>query len=386
MRILYATLHELKKESNSKRVEFRIRKNNFDVNDNNVNILVTSTINAINSDKTKKIYGSFNNSHRFKFFLERFIGNKTDKFFKVFTRKILHFIKEKMLANNKYITSTGGYVLFFIYEDAKKYKEYFGCVIFKQNSGILIDNNLNPRDSIYVDLKKLQQAILIDINLYKQSLGKDDSDDLYIKFISSSKEYSDYFIDSFGCYNSSKPEKVTENIINGVYSFFKDKGSKLNSCEIKELALIAKKSIINFLKKKKNEFSLDEVKNNIISVLNDNYESIKDHIKDVNNFSEDLVNDLHNNEKYKVPFYFRIDQSTLKKHLSNKIEEPNKRWSLNAEYGLVDIIDSDNQKNIPSNKSILINSVDRTILIRDVDKNSIQKFITKMKEQEKEDE
>ena len=384
MNILYATLHELKKEPNSKKVEFHIRKNNFDVNDNNVNILVTSTINTINSNKTKKIYGSFNDSHHFKIFLEKFTGNKTGKFFKVFTRKILHFIKEKMLLKNKHITSTGGYVLFFLYEDVKKSKEYFGCVIFKQNSGILIDNNLNPSDSIYVDLKKLQQAILIDVNLYKESLAQKDSDDLYIRFISSSKEYSDYFIDSFGCYNSSKPEKVTENIINGVYSFFKYKGIELDSNEIKEIGLVAKKSIINFLKKKKDEFSLDEVRNNIISVLNDNYESIKDHIKDFSNFSDQLISDLHNNEKYKVPFYFRIDQSTLKKHLSNKIEELNKRWSLSAEYGLVDIIDSGDQKNIPSHKSILINRTDRTILIRDVDSKSIQKFITKMKEQEDE--
>lgn len=105
-------------------------------------------------------------------------------------------------------------------------------------------------------------------------------------------------------------------------------------------------------------------------------DDIKEIISDTDNFSEELVSYLHNNDEYKVPFYFRTSKSELKKHLSSKIEEQNKRWSLSVEFGIVGISNEVNN----TNKNVILNPTDRTILIRDIDSKSMNKFIEKMKE------
>ncbi|WGE33406.1 nucleoid-associated protein [Actinobacillus genomosp. 1] len=260
-----------------------------------------------------------------------------------------------------------------MYQDNIKNKKYFVCVIFKQNAGISIDANLDLQDAIYVELKKLQQAFIIDLNIYNAFLRNNKSEeyDSYIRFLSQTNNYSDYFIDAFGCDNSSKPDKVTENILQGIYDYFIEKGKEINSLEIKHLALSAKKKIVNFLKNSNAELSLDKVKDTIKSFLLNNESELEQVNLDIEEFSNGIVSYLHENEKYKIPFYFSISKNILKKHLGNKIEDENKRWTLNTEYGIIGKTDE-------NNKTIILDQTNKTILIKDVSAKSIEKFIKEM--------
>lgn len=370
MNILFATLHEIKKEAYTRLVEIKTRQNNFDISNNNVQILITSTINTLLQNKTKKIYASFTGQHKFKNKLQNFLISKNASLFRILTIKTLIYLKRKMISNNKHINSTGGYVLFFLYKDATN-KEYFVCSVFKQNAGLSIDDNLEPQNAIYVDLKKLQQAIIIDLDKFQNNL-----DDEYIRFLTQGANYSDYFLEAFGCNNEVKPEKVTKNILNGVYNFFKEQGEKLQSDAVKDLAITAKKRVTNYLRRSDPESDLGRIKDLINTILVEHIDDIKEIISDTDNFSEELVSYLHNNDEYKVPFYFRTSKSELKKHLSSKIEEQNKRWSLSVEFGIVGISNEVNN----TNKNVILNPTDRTILIRDIDSKSMNKFIEKMKE------
>lgn len=375
MNILFATLHEIKKETNTKLVEIKTRKNNFDISNNNVQILITSTINTLLQNKTKKIYASFTGQHKFKNKLQNFLVNKNSSLFRILTIKTLIYLKRKMISNNKYITSTGGYVLFFLYKDGITNKEYFVCSVFKQNAGLSIDDNLEPQNAIYVDLKKLQQAIIIDLDKF-QRVTTNNLDDEYIRFLTQGANYSDYFLEAFGCNNEVKPEKVTNNILNGVYNFFKGQGEKMQSDAVKDLAITAKKRVTNYLRRSDPDSDLGRIKDLINTILIEHIDDIKEIISDTDHFSEELVSYLHNNDKYKVPFYFRTSKSELKKHLSSKIEEQNKRWSLSVEFGIVGISHEINN----TNKNVILNPTDRTILIRDIDSKSMNKFIEKIKE------
>lgn len=375
MNILFATLHEIKKETNTKLVEIKTRKNNFDISNNNVQILITSTINTLLQNKTKKIYASFTGQHKFKNKLQNFLISKNASLFRILTIKTLIYLKREMISNNKHITSTGGYVLFFLYKDVITNKEYFVCSVFKQNAGLSIDDNLEPQNAIYVDLKKLQQAIIIDLDKFQRVITNN-LDDEYIRFLTQGANYSDYFLEAFGCNNEVKPEKVTKNILNGVYNFFKEQGEKLQSDAVKDLAITAKKRVTNYLRRSDPESDLGRIKDLINTILVEHIDDIKEIISDTDNFSEELVSYLHNNDEYKVPFYFRTSKSELKKHLSSKIEEQNKRWSLSVEFGIVGISNEVNN----TNKNVILNPTDRTILIRDIDSKSMNKFIEKMKE------
>lgn len=375
MNILFATLHEIKKETNTKLVEIKTRQNNFDISNNNVQILITSTINTLLQNKTKKIYASFTGQHKFKNKLQNFLISKNASLFRILTIKTLIYLKREMISNNKHINSTGGYVLFFLYKDASTNKEYFVCSVFKQNAGLSIDDNLEPQNAIYVDLKKLQQAIIIDLDKFQRVITNN-LDDEYIRFLTQGANYSDYFLEAFGCNNEVKPEKVTKNILNGVYNFFKEQGEKLQSDAVKDLAITAKKRVTNYLRRSDPESDLGRIKDLINTILVEHIDDIKEIISDTDNFSEELVSYLHNNDEYKVPFYFRTSKSELKKHLSSKIEEQNKRWSLSVEFGIVGISNEVNN----TNKNVILNPTDRTILIRDIDSKSMNKFIEKMKE------
>lgn len=375
MNISYATLHEIKKEENSKDVNFNIRKDNFNVLDNNVQILVSNTRNSLFSSKTKKIYCCFdsNNGNNFYKGINAFFRKKNKDLFKCLTRKTLYYIRSEMIKGKNYVKSTGGYVLFFMFTDDINNKDYFVCTIFKQNSGLSIDNNLDVTNAIYVDLKKLQQAFIIDINMYSafiRNKGKDCYSS-YIQFIAQNKNcYSNYFIQSFGCSSASKPDKVTRNIIKGIYQYFISKSEELNSSEVEELAHIAKKEIINYLRRdlSNNNFNLGEIKDKIKDIILDN--NISD-IDDIDSFSQGLVSKLYNEDQ--IPYYFSIDKKELKSHISGKIEETSKRWTLNTEYGIVGVKSREN-----NDKDIILDPNNNTILIRNVSNTKMSRFIKNM--------
>lgn len=134
-----------------------------------------------------------------------------------FVRFTTHSMENLLGRMNDQQFSTGGYVLFVLYRNDDG--NPLMCVAMLRNKqGNAIDENLNVKETIHIDLEKLHICCQIDITPW---LDQDDNESKYMSFIKgrASSTTPEYFIKFVGCAEFSDSSTQTAELVQVVRDY-----------------------------------------------------------------------------------------------------------------------------------------------------------------------
>lgn len=205
--------------------------------------------------------------------------------------KFTSIAMENLLAKiNDEEFATGGYILFTLYIDEDGTQKC--CIAMLRNKqGSAIDNDLNVKESIHLDLDKLHICCQIDIDSWQDP---DDEHTKYMTFIKgrASSTTPKYFLKFVGCAEFSDSKSETETLTQIIKDYCRDQ--RFNNEES-----------INF-KRKVYDYCKDK---------SDNHESV--YVTDLSHYLNEEEPDKFllfvNNGNYEVSNGFEIHPHSLKK-------------------------------------------------------------------------
>lgn len=218
----------------------------IDNTDGSANLFVNS-FQKQNSSRKGLQYGVFSEDSELKKFVETLDETINGERFLQLSIDIAKRFKNTLVPQ-----ASGGYVIIFLYNDAKK-GWIFAIAIMddKQDSGL--DENLKFVSSMSLNISKMALSTTLRIERFKDE--NDDSN--YLTFLTGLRELSSYYKDNFiGCDNVLKSKVATDNVMNAIESFITDK-IKYDEKEKKEI----REKVVNYCYKHAEEVNLRELIN-----------------------------------------------------------------------------------------------------------------------------
>ena len=240
MKLRYAVVHELVKESGKPIKPNHLAKSLLDVSNEVVIELVTKITELIGQRQNTANYGVFREDAARTQLPDRVIAytrssEKTEKEFSDLANVSMQTLHAEAA---KQSLATGGYIVFADYNSSGD--RFFLTAMIKQRSGITM-NGLVPQSVSELELSKLHQVARISLNKLQNYLVEQDEDKkhekTYVAFVSpkSNREAAGYFVTALGCEPGTPSAKATHSAIRGVVDFFD--GNDLISQYKKEVKL-----------------------------------------------------------------------------------------------------------------------------------------------------
>lgn len=225
MKLRYAVVHELVKESGQPIKPNHLATSLLDVSNEVVIELVTKITELIGQRQNTANYGVFREdaartqlpNHVIKYTKS---SERTDKEFSDLTKISMQTLHVEAA---KQSLATGGYIVFADYNSSGN--RFFLTAMIKQRSGITMDE-LVPQSVAELDLSKLHQVARISLNKLQNYLVEQDEnkkrEKTYVAFVSprSNREAAGYFVTALGCEPGTPSAKATQSAIRGVVDFF----------------------------------------------------------------------------------------------------------------------------------------------------------------------
>lgn len=219
MEIVYAIVHELKKEANGAPDLF-LRDSVLPISDSlkrlSEELLVTY------GRRSSKGFGSFDkdeNTYPFSKDFSAFLTDNTQECFIDFTKKGMGHLKSRIADAN---LATGGYVLFFLYANNDEPKwPYLFMTLLRQTTGCAITRDLNVGDIDHLDLRGLHIGCHINTAEWKKEAVSP-----YITFIkgAASKTTPEYFLRAIGCAEFTDSRAQTEELLRALSDYAQSQG------------------------------------------------------------------------------------------------------------------------------------------------------------------
>ncbi|MCO8164822.1 nucleoid-associated protein [Pseudomonas sp. 21LCFQ010] len=320
-----AIIHSFKKLAHTDYVSEVVKKTKLlDIENPALESLAKGINGLIGKEGNSVVYGQFSNDGRQGPFPQEFEAYTS---FVDDNKKFLdlsHLAMDQLVDQaGKQVLSTGGHILFAIYESVGEH--FFICASMKQKGGIQLDENYVPIEIQEVDLNKVQQAARINLkrfNEIKQLAPENEdseADKTYLCFISKGRDSqaSDYFISALGCAKGVASGRATKNAIDNVGRFFRDRPA------LRSLSYKAKEAVTKYLESALEAGTparLDSICHAAISLVSpelvEEVEGLKDYL---------------NGERNRVPNEFTVNAKALKEKTRIKGEASN--WSLQFDKG-----------------------------------------------------
>ncbi len=277
--LIYAIIHELKKEANTSTfISFRDTILPFN---QSLDLLFTELINIYDKKATKGL-GKFNpdnNTYPFNKDLKTFLFAFSEYAFIQFSKNAMNHIKSRIETEN---FAVGGYILFFLYKYNNKYNVFIG--LLRNTQGCIITSNLGISNFEHLDINNLHIGCRIEPEEWLLN-----SESPYITFIkgSTSRSTPEYFLKAIGCSEFTNSKSQTRTLLTALKAY----------ADYKNLTIDEKSSINKKVHDHCNEYSTVDI--NALSILIDP--------SNPSDFFE-FVND----NNYKIGFGFEPDKKILK--------------------------------------------------------------------------
>ena len=311
-------IHQLNKVQHKEIKPSNIRPEVLDANSEIVQNLVNE-INALYCRKGNNVqYGVFIEGEgrgSFPDSFESYSANEvlTDKDFIELTKKAMESL---YIQANAKSSSSGGYILF-VDCNLPSSGRFFITAMVKQKAGVTLDDSLDLKELLHLDITRLHQAARINFSKYMQFLQASDekkSEINYLNFVSpkTNAEAAGYFITALGCTQGCSSARATADVVRASVEFFE------SNEELKKHSYDIRQKLHEHLGKK--AFDGESVKLSEIEKIAREFIPADDSEK-VEELADSFVSHL-NGEKWAIPVEFTVHTGTLKKQsfISSKTE------------------------------------------------------------------
>lgn len=211
MKLIRIVLHHLIKEQGIKKATLNTSESLLPVNETTEEF-AKSVIQSYG--KKYPTYGVFEGDSKkypFQSYLSEYIKSKKPEDFLKFSLRSMDKLSEKIESK----TTTGGYVVFFHYEE--KQQEYMVTLMLDKTIRFSVDDeDLSLKKLLSLDLEKLARANRVDIQKWNNK------EEQYLSFIKGTRQISHYFQDFIGSTDMTSSKENSDNLKYALQSYFKE--------------------------------------------------------------------------------------------------------------------------------------------------------------------
>jgi nucleoid-associated protein len=336
----YAVIHSFEKQQHNSLIdpEKIVKKPLLNAESSGIIKLVSSIHSLLGKTGNNVIWGQFSENGRqgrFPKLTNDIIDSNSKENFQTLSHIALDEIIDQA---REEALSTGGFFLFAQYE--QNAVSYLLVTSIKQKDGLRLDpKSYDPVETTDIDMSKVQQAARINLARLSEALTPEESeinvseestedanfesDKTYLCFISKGNrsEPSGYFIKALGCERGVPSRRATQNAIDMIVRFFKNKP------DIKAYRVQARENVVRYLQKKLEEgrhATLDGICAAADKAIPTEHADLGSHLDELKTFL--------NNEENRVPEEFSVNKSALNEKIRIKGESGN-HWSIQFEKG-----------------------------------------------------